>query len=186
MSQRANVTSVEAIEAFRANLIVYLSKARPTLEEISDQLLRLRQWVQTDQRAILERALQRRMRELEDARATLLSSRLSSLKEAGSVELMAVQRAKSAMDAATEKMRVLKQWNRNLDSRVEPLVRQLEKLHTVLVNEMPKAIAYLNERINALDAYANTQVGTVESAPATAATEASQANADAGSKGKSP
>lgn len=186
MSQRANVTSVEAIEAFRANLIVYVSKARPTLEEISDQLIRLRQWVQTDQRTILERALQRRMRELEDARATLLSSRLSSLKEAGSVEVMAVQRAKRAMDEATDKLGTLKQWNRNLDSRVEPLVRQLEKLHTVLVNEMPKAIAYLNERINALDAYANTQVGTVDSTPATAATDAPQASADTGTKGEAP
>ena len=86
MSQRANVTSVEAIEAFRSNLIVYLSKARPTLEEITDQLVRLRQWVQIDQRVLWENVLRRRMRELEDAKAALLSTKLSSLKEAGSME----------------------------------------------------------------------------------------------------
>ena len=38
MPQRAHVTSLSAIEAFRANLIVYLSKARPTLEEVYLQL----------------------------------------------------------------------------------------------------------------------------------------------------
>ena len=35
MADRAQVTSVEAIEAFRSALIVYLSKARPALEEIA-------------------------------------------------------------------------------------------------------------------------------------------------------
>ena len=35
MAERAHVTSVEAIEAFRANLIAYLGKARPLLEDAS-------------------------------------------------------------------------------------------------------------------------------------------------------
>ena len=45
---------------------------------------------------------------------------------------MAVQRAKRALDEAEAKLRVLKQWNRVFDNRVDPLVKQMEKLHTVL------------------------------------------------------
>ena len=97
------------------------------------------------------------------------------------MEQMNLHRAKRAMDEAQEKLRLLKQWNRNLDSRAEPLVRQLEKLHTVIANEMPKAVAYLSQAINSLDAYANTQLGPVESAPATASAEGSAAGAEAGS-----
>ena len=40
MAERAQVTSVEAIESFRASLIVFLSKVRPTLEEVSDEVMR--------------------------------------------------------------------------------------------------------------------------------------------------
>ncbi len=42
MPERAHVTSVDALESFRANLIIYLSKARPTLEEVSADVQRMR------------------------------------------------------------------------------------------------------------------------------------------------
>src|ERR1051326_5682638 len=48
MPERAQVTSVEAIEAFRASLILFLSKARPTLEEVSGDVLRTKLWLQHD------------------------------------------------------------------------------------------------------------------------------------------
>ena len=50
MAEHAQVTSVEAIESFRASLLVFLSKVRPTLEEVSDEVLRLQFWLQNDQR----------------------------------------------------------------------------------------------------------------------------------------
>src|SRR2546425_6772071 len=42
---------------------------------------------------------------------------------------------------------------RNFENRVDPLVKQTEKLHTVLANDMIKAIAYLTEAIKTLAAY---------------------------------
>ena len=50
MADRAQVTSVEAVESFRSDLIVFLTKARSVLEEACDEVLRTRQWVQNDQR----------------------------------------------------------------------------------------------------------------------------------------
>jgi hypothetical protein len=51
---------------------------------------------------------------------------------------------------------MLKQWSRDFDQRVEPLVKQTEKLHSVLANDMVKAIAYLGEAIKTLAAYSET------------------------------
>src|SRR2546425_8816157 len=51
------------------------------------------------------------------------------------------------------KLRTLKQWNREFENRVDPLVKQTEKLHIVLANDMTKAIAYLTEAIKTLAAY---------------------------------
>jgi hypothetical protein len=50
MPQQAKITSVEALDAFRAALIIYLSKARPTLEEVSADVQRTRGWLEGEQR----------------------------------------------------------------------------------------------------------------------------------------
>ena len=45
MPERAHVTSVDALELFRSQLIVYLSKARPALDEVSAEVVRTRVWL---------------------------------------------------------------------------------------------------------------------------------------------
>src|ERR1019366_3803829 len=69
-------------------------------------------------------------------------------------EQMAVQRTKHAVEEAEGKLRTLKQWNRVFDNRVGPLVKQMEKLHTVLANDMVKAVAFLTQAIDTLHNYA--------------------------------
>src|SRR5882672_11447801 len=141
MPEQARVISVEAIESFRSNLILYLSKARPTLEEVSADVVRTRLWLQNDQRTHWESQVRRRAKELEQTQQALSSARLSDLREASTAEQMAVQRARRAMDEGETKLKRLKQWNREFDGRVQPLVKQMEKLHTVLTHDMARAIA---------------------------------------------
>jgi hypothetical protein len=167
MAERAQVRSVEALEAFRSNLIIYLSKARPTLEEVSTDVQRVRSWLENEQRVHWEGEVRRRTRALEESQAALFSSRLSRIREASAAEQMAVQRARRALDEANGKLRTLKQWARAFDNRVEPLVKQMEKLHTVLAHDMVHAVAYLAQAINTLDTYAKL-------APAPAALGAAQ------------
>ncbi len=154
MPDRAHVSSVDALETFRANLIVYLSKARPALEDVSADVQRMRSWLEHDQRTHWENEVRRRSQALEEAQQTLFSAKLSTFREAGAVEQMLVHRAKRALDEADAKLRTIKQWNRVFDNRVDPLVKQTEKLHTVLAHDMPLAVAYLTEAINTLAGYA--------------------------------
>jgi hypothetical protein len=175
MPERAHVTSVDAIKSFKSNLIVYLSKARPTLEEISADILRLRLWLQDDQQAHWDGEIRRRARKLEDAQQAMFSARISNLSDATSAEQMALVRAKRAMDEAQEKLRTVKRWTRDFDSRVEPMAKQLAKLQTMLAEEMPRALAYLTQAIGSLDAYAN--VTPIAAVTAEAETPASAAPA---------
>ena len=171
MPQKAHVTSVEALEAFRSNLVVYVSKARPTLEEVSGDVLRARLWLQNEQRTHWEGQVRRRAKELEQAQAALFSARLSNLREESAAEQMTFHRAKRSLEEAEGKLRTLKQWNREFDSRVEPLTKQTEKLHTMLANDMTKAIAYLTEAIKTLGEYAKIGPGgTVTAASGEAGT----------------
>ena len=154
MAERAHVSSVDALEAFRATLVIYLSKARPALEEVSSDILRTRMWLQNDQRMHWETQVRRRTKELEQAQQAVSSARMSDFRQNISTEQLAMQRARRALDEAEAKLKRLKWWNREFDSRVQPLAKQLEKLHTVLSHDMVQAAAYLNEAVNTLAAYA--------------------------------
>lgn len=168
MPERAHVTSVEALEAFRATLVIYLSKARPALEEVSGDILRTRMWLQNDQRMHWETQVRRRTKELEQAQQAVSSARMSDFRQNISTEQLAMQRAKRALDEAEAKLKRVKWWNREFDSRVQPMAKQLEKLHTVLSNDMVQAAAYLNEAVNTLAAYA--EMGPAPTTPPSAET----------------
>jgi hypothetical protein len=185
MAEKAHVTSVDAIEEFRSHLVLYLSKARPTLEEVSSDVTRMRLWLENDQRTTLEGLLRRRTKDLEQAQVALSSARMAALRSETSAEQMAVQRSRRALEETEGKLKRMKQWNREFDSRVEPLARQLEKLHTFLANDLGQAVAQLSRVVQALDSYADV------AAPATGATagptspQSSAESSAAGAEGSS-
>jgi hypothetical protein len=168
MTQKANVTALDALEAFRADLVLYISKARPTLEEVSAEVLRARLWLENEQRTHWENQLRRRTRELEQAQQALFSARISNLREETSAEVNAFHRAKRAHDEAEGKLRILKRWNRDFENRVQPLVKQTEKLHTLLTNDLVQAMAYLAQAVSTLDAYAGSLPPSAAPGPAPA------------------
>jgi hypothetical protein len=154
MVQKAVVTSFEAIEQFRASLVLYLSKARPTLEEASAELVRTRGWLETEQRVHWENQVRLRTRKLDEAQQAFFSSRISFLQRESSAEFLALQKAKRALEEAQQKLRTVKQWNREFDNRVQPLAKQMEKLHSVLSHDLVLGLASLAEILKTLDAYA--------------------------------
>jgi hypothetical protein len=153
MATQAKITSVEAIELFRAALIVFTSQARPALEEVSNEGLRTRLWLENEQRRFWENERRIRGRKLEQAQQELFNARLSQFQESTSLQLMAVHRAQQAVREAEEKLARLKKWDRELENRSAPMLKEIEQLHSFLTAEMPKAVAYLSQVVRALDAY---------------------------------
>jgi len=154
MAGQAKITSVEAIELFRAALIVFTSQARPALEEASSEVLRSRLWLENDQRRFWQNELRNRNKKLEQAQQELFTARLSEFQETTSLQQMAVNRARRAVQDAEAKLAALKRWDRELDNRSAPLLKEVEQLHSFLTGEMPKAVAYLAQVVRTLDAYA--------------------------------
>jgi hypothetical protein len=157
MPQKAHVTSLDALEAFRSNLIVYLSQARPALDEISAEVMRTRTWLETDQKLHWGNQIRQRTKELEQAQQALFSARLGTLRKESAAEQFAVHRARERVAEAEQKVKTIKKWDREFDGRVQPLVKQTEKLHTMLSNDMVQAVAYLTQAINTLAAYSETK-----------------------------
>jgi hypothetical protein len=165
MSDRAKVTSLEALESFRARLIVYRDKAGRVLDEVSDEVTRTRLWLETDQPAYWQGQLRRLTRELEQAQQELFSARISGLRDATINQQLAVQKIKRAIRDTEEKAKAVKLWQRNFDTHVEMPARQVEKARHFLGHDLNKALAYLNEIIKSIAGYAELTPGSASAAP---------------------
>jgi uncharacterized pyridoxal phosphate-containing UPF0001 family protein len=161
MAERAQVSSVEAVESFRADLIVFQSRARVVLEEACDEVLRAKTWVQIDRRRYWIAEARRRGGKLEKARADLSSARLSQFNESTTLPMMMVQRAERADREAKAKIAILKKWDRELENRTDPLLKQVTQLQWFMARDMGQAVAYLAKVVRTLEAYADVaQPGT--------------------------
>ena len=154
MPGQVQITSSAALEAFRSDLIVYLAQMGPVLDEAGAEVLRLRGWLQNEQRDLWENQLRRRRRKLEEAQAELFNARLSTLQSSSIVQHMEVQKAKRAVEEAEQKLAAIKKWERELDNLAEPQLKQIDQLRSYLATDLNKAVAFLTQVTQAVAAYA--------------------------------
>ena len=156
MANQAKVTSTDALESFRASLIIFRGKAKKSVDEVAEQVSRTRMWLQHDQRTHWEGEFRRNTRLLQQAEQELSSARLTSHNESAmAARQAAVNKARRAIAEAEDKLRRIKSWTQNYDSRVDPLAKRLEGLRQYLDTDLPKAIGYLANAQKILEDYAS-------------------------------
>jgi len=170
MANQAKVTSLDALELFRSNLIVFRTKAKRSLDMSIDEVRRMQTWLQNDRRVHWESEIRRRRKTLEQAEADLYSSRLAGAQESSAVKRAAVNKAKRALEEAEEKLKNVKRWVQRYGTMADQLIKRLEPLRQIVEQDMPDGIAYLAQAQNTLQAY--TDVALTPDAPATAAAPA--------------
>ena len=110
MAKQVKVTSIETLDAFRSSLILFLSKAGSSLDEVGDEVRRTRSWLQQEQRMYWEGLLKRQRRQLEQAESELFTSRLSALTQHSAARQMAVTRMRRMVRETEEKLNLVKKW----------------------------------------------------------------------------
>jgi chromosome segregation ATPase len=174
MANQARITSTEALAAFRASIIVFLAKARRSLDDAGEDVRRTRQWLQHDQRAHWEGEQRRKTKQLEQAQQELMSVRLSSQQQSALMARQAaVTKIQRELAEIEGKLRKLKAWAQNYDTQAEPLAKRMDRLQGPL-SELPKAIAYLANIQKTLEDYAES--APPATAPATAPSSEPEAN----------
>ena len=151
--ESANVGSTEAIERFRARLIVYRDKVKPLLADATDEVSRTREWL-LDRRRFWEFEVRRRKQKVDDARQALFSARFSTLRDVKTAEQQAVHRAEKALEEAEARFAAIKRWSSAFEQQVGPLVKQVEQLRTVSATTLTRAEEYLARILASLDQYA--------------------------------
>jgi len=162
MADHAKITSLDALESFRASLIIFLAKSNRALDQVADEVKRTRYWLQNEKRLEWEAQLKRRQKLFDQANQELISARFSEFKNSLAVQQMAVRKAGALVQEAEQKLDVIKAWSRKYDHETEPRVKKLESLRHFLDTDIPKAIAYLAQAHRTLESY------TERSAPAEA------------------
>jgi len=183
MPDRAKVTSLEAIESFRAKLIIYRDKAGRVLDEVSDEVTRTRLWLEQDRIPHWQNQIRLRHRELEQRQQELFTAQLSGLLEASQVQQAAVQKARHALRDAEARLQVVKQWNRQYDQRVEPLGRQVEKFRHTLGTDLGHAVAWMNELLKTLSDYVELSHKAAPAPPPAAAEDSAATTPESPAKG---
>ncbi len=154
MADHANISSIDALEAFRADLIQYIEKARVALEDAEGEVRRTRAWVEGDRSGHWMRQLKHRSKLLEQAEAELYNVNLTRPYESHAVQKMAVAKAKRALDEAEEKLRVIKKWRQTFDNRATPLLRQMDPMFHLVGQQLPMGVNALSEMVKSLQYYA--------------------------------
>jgi len=165
MATNAHVTSVEALGAFRSDLIVFHDAATRALDEVASEVNHTRQWIRHEQRTHWEGELRRRQRRLDQAQQDLMSARMSSLRD-DTLQQAMVRKARAAFHEAEDKVRAIRHWERNFDLVVDPMLKQMGGLRTVLEHSIPKGVAFLANAQEALEVYSEKFGAPQEPPPA--------------------
>jgi len=167
MANQVRVTSLDALETFRAHLIIFLAKAVGAVDEVGDEVRRTRSWVHNDQRHYWEAQIKKRRRALDQAQGEYMNARLSKLQDNTASQKQALLRAKRALAEAEEKLLAVKLWIRNFDVATDPLLKRMTGLRDFLDYDLPKAVAFLVQAQKTLEDY--TQIPSPEAMAASPA-----------------
>jgi hypothetical protein len=158
MSDQVKISSIDALEAFRADLIQYIAKARVALEDMEGDVRRTQTWLDTDRAQHWAGQTKLWMKNLHQAEQELYSANLTNPQASNAFQKMAVHKARRQLDEAEEKMRVVKKWRQTFETRATPLLRQLDPMFHLVGQQLPKGVHSLGESIKALQAYAEKNV----------------------------
>ncbi len=153
MAEQANVSSIDALETFRADLVRFIEKARVALEDAEGEVRRTRDWLDVDRTQHWSREMKARVKRLENAEAELYNATITRPTETHAFHKMAVAKARRSVEEAEAKIQVLRRWRQQFDNRATPLVRRLDPAFFLVGQHLPKAVHLLGEHIRALQAY---------------------------------
>lgn len=160
MPDSANIASIEALEAFRSRLIVYLNNVRPALDEVRGEIIRARLWLEGDRQSHWEAQIRRRTMQLQDAEAELFKLRISAVENAMQVAQQNVRKCRQAVLEAEAKLKAVKKWINTFEQDVGPFLKQIERLRDMLATNMDEAVFELTRMVAVLSEYAEMRPAT--------------------------
>lgn len=158
MGESANISSIDALKAFRIALIKFQESALVALAEGEGDLTGTLHWLESEQFPYWNGQIRKRHETLERAKEALRMKQLFK-DSAGRIphaieEQKAVQKAKLSLAEAEEKLANVKKYGRLLVRELQVYKGSVQRFATTVVSDIPVATAQLGHFVNTLEQYA--------------------------------
>ncbi len=171
MKPGADVRSIDALRAFRAELKRYLASLNGNLETLKIQSNRASEWIETDRARYWPRQAKRAEDNLVEARNALLRCKMAAMEgqtKSCVDEKRAVERWIQRLRHCEAQVRALRGWRQKMRHQADDFSTRMARLANYAENDLPKAIAVLDRMILALDRYTQTSIDSAGSEPSAA------------------
>lgn len=161
MGQRANVTSIDAVDDFAAALLSFKQEAAGVLQGLEQQIERAVQWIQQDQRQYWKHELRRSDEQLQEAKINL--ERCLTFKRIGDhrpsciEEKRAVERAKRRQQLCREKNEAVHRWSLAISRAVFEYKAGVGELGQWLETDAARSVGLLKRIARTLEEYVAAQ-----------------------------
>lgn len=160
MNRRAQVTSIDALREFQAELRRYQEVVQSICESLGLETQRAQDWIESDRtrywpnaRRLAENRLLAAQNDLQLAKMAATSGEHKSCID----EKKAVERARQRQELCDEKLRQIKQWRIKMRHQSEEFRGKLSRLQQYAEVDIPRALAALDHILRALDKYTDTR-----------------------------
>ena len=161
MGQRANVTSIDAVDDFAAALLCFGHEASAVLEGLEQQIHRAVQWIQQDQRQYWKHELRRSERQLQEAKLNLQRcltfKRIGDHRPACIEEKRALERAKRREQVCREKIEAVRRWSQAISHAVFEYKAGVRELGQWLETDAARTVGLLERIRRTLEEYVAAQ-----------------------------
>ena len=156
MGRAADVRSVDAVRAFKTDLIEFQSSLRQTLEILTDEVRRGVGWLESDRSAYWPAQTRKASDAVSAARNRLercLLATQDQQRRSCYDETKALEQAKQRLAYTQQKVRVTRHWLQVVRQQVDEFQSRLARLDTIVENDLPRGIAMLEQLARTLDKY---------------------------------
>ena len=157
MSHSARVQSIDAIKAFRAQLIRFADGARAALGDSDAEILRAGTWLRQDREPFWKAELQRRSEIMQRAKSALNAKRLyksaAGARQSSIEEEKAYALARRRFEEAEYKVERIQFWKRHLEDERFIYKAQSQRMARAVDIDVPRAVATLDRILDRLDDY---------------------------------
>lgn len=157
MNQSANVTSTDAVRAFRAALVKFESNARDAVTCLELEIRRAVNWIEVDRRRYWPAQAKQASEELIQARNALERCELKyGSEEAPSCyeQKKDYERAKRRLRYCEDQVRKVKHWTQIIRRELTQFDGQMAQMTVCIDTDLPRAITAIGNMLNALERYA--------------------------------
>lgn len=152
----ANLTSIDALTAFKAALVQFSATASDALVQLGLEARRPIEWIEHDRAQYWPRQVQRASDAVSEARLALQQCELTIDGDSGRScydERKVLEKAKRRLQESEDKVQAVRRWRVAIRKEIEEFEVQAARLQQYLDSDFTRSLAALDRMAAALDRY---------------------------------